>query len=119
MDRTIVTSSWLAFPSPVEIRSHRSQNLTAVSNASLRGEPVEEMSDRSWELVASDEPTILAKPLFDAVVMRNGQSDGWLANPASTNESNWCKIFGETAIDGSGSELVNKLRHGLATSLPL
>jgi len=46
------------------------------------------MDRRRWELIASDEPTILAKPLLDAIVMEDFQSDGCLANPASTDESN-------------------------------
>jgi hypothetical protein len=54
------------------------------------------MSDRSWELVTSDEPTILAKPLLDAMVMKNGQSDGCLAHSASSDESDWSQVFGET-----------------------
>ena len=54
------------------------------------------MSEHGWELVASDEPKLLAKPLFDTIMMKDGQSDGCLTNPVSTNESNWGKIFGET-----------------------
>ena len=54
------------------------------------------MSDRGWELVAADEPTILTKPLLDAVVMKNSQSDGCLADSADTNESNWGEIFCKT-----------------------
>ena len=54
------------------------------------------MNKRGWELVASDEPTILTKPLLDAMVMKNGQSDGRLADPTSTDESDWSQVFGET-----------------------
>ena len=60
------------------------------------GKPAEEMSKRSRELVASDESTILAKPLLDAVVVKSSQSDRCLSNPANTNESGWDEIFRET-----------------------
>jgi hypothetical protein len=39
------------------------------------GEPTEEMGRRCWELVASDEPTTLAKLLLDAVVMEGSRCD--------------------------------------------
>ena len=54
------------------------------------------MDECGWELVTSDKPTILAKSLFDAVVMKNGQSDGCFADSASTEESDWSQVFGET-----------------------
>jgi len=38
------------------------------------------------ELVASYEPAILAKPSLDAIVMQDGEGDGRLADPASTDE---------------------------------
>ena len=57
---------------------------------------VEEMSGRGWELVTSDEPTIVAKLLLDAMVMKNGQSDGCLADSTGTNESDRGEILCET-----------------------
>ena len=54
------------------------------------------MSDGGRELVTSNEPTILAKPLLDAMVMKNGQSDRCLADSANTDESDWSQVFGET-----------------------
>ena len=54
------------------------------------------MNERGWELITSDEPTIVAKPLLDALVVKNSQSDGCLANSAGTSESDWCQVFGET-----------------------
>ena len=51
------------------------------------------MSGRSWELVTSNESTILAELLLDAMVMKNSASDRRLANPASTDESNRSEIF--------------------------
>jgi len=54
------------------------------------------MDECGWELVTSNKPTILAKPLFDAMVMKNSQSNGCLADSASTDESDWSQVFGET-----------------------
>ena len=54
------------------------------------------MSDGGWELVASDESTILAEPLLDAMVMENGQGDRRLADSASTDEGDRSQVFGET-----------------------
>ena len=45
------------------------------------------MGGRGGELVARNEATVVAKSLFDAIVMKNGQCDGSLANPTGTNES--------------------------------
>ena len=59
------------------------------------GDPAEEMGGRGGELVASDEPTVMAKSLFDPIVMEDGQRDGRLADSANTDESGWDKIFGE------------------------
>ena len=54
------------------------------------------MDECGWELVTSDKPTILAKPLFDAMVMKNGQTDGSFADSASTDESGRSQVFCET-----------------------
>ena len=54
------------------------------------------MSDRGWELIASDESTILAEPLLDALVVENGQSDRCLSDSSRTDECNWSQILGET-----------------------
>ena len=51
------------------------------------------MSERCRELVTSNKPTVLAEPLLDAIVMEGSQSDGRLANPACTNESDWSESF--------------------------
>ena len=51
------------------------------------------MRQGGWELVASDEPTIFAKPLLDAIVVKDGQSDGCLADSTCTNESDWSEVF--------------------------
>ena len=47
-------------------------------------------------MVTADEPTIVPKPLFDAIVMEDGQGDRSLSNPPGTDESNWSEVFRET-----------------------
>ena len=54
------------------------------------------MSECGRELVASDEPTVVAKPLLDAIVMEDGQSDGCFSNPSSTDEGHRGEVFRET-----------------------
>ena len=54
------------------------------------------MGVRGGELIAADEPTVFAKPLPDAVVMEDGQSDGCFANSASTDESDRSEDFCQT-----------------------
>ena len=43
------------------------------------------MSARGGKLIAADESAALAKPLFDAAVVEDGQNSGCLANFTSTN----------------------------------
>ena len=59
------------------------------------GEPAEEMTTRWRELIATDEPTVMAKSLLDPIVVKNSQGNGGFANPSSTNESDWSKILSE------------------------
>ena len=54
------------------------------------------MSECGRELVASNESTILAKPLLGTMVVKNGQGNGCLADSSRTDECNWSQIFGET-----------------------
>jgi hypothetical protein len=54
------------------------------------------MSERGGEFVATDEPTVMAKPLLDAIVVEDGQSDGGLSNSAGTDESDGREVFCET-----------------------
>jgi hypothetical protein len=60
------------------------------------GKAAEEMSTRSRELVATDEPAVLAEPFLDAVVVEDGQSNRRLPDPPYANESDGCEFFGET-----------------------
>jgi hypothetical protein len=54
------------------------------------------MRTRSWELVATNEPSVLAKSLLDAVVVEDRQRDRRLPDPPCTDESEGCEAFGET-----------------------
>jgi hypothetical protein len=54
------------------------------------------VKERGRGLVTADEPTVVAKPSFDAIVVEDGESDGRLATPASTNQSNRRERFRES-----------------------
>ena len=51
------------------------------------------MSERRGELVAADEPTVLAKSPLDATVVGDGQSNGRLADSTDADESDWLEAF--------------------------
>ena len=53
------------------------------------------MSIGGRELVATDEPAVMTKPLLDSIVVENRQCDRGLPNPTSADESNWAKVFSE------------------------
>ena len=53
------------------------------------------MTERGGELVATDEPTVVAKPFLDAVIVEDGQGDGGLSDPTDTDEGEWGEIFCE------------------------
>ena len=53
------------------------------------------MSARRWELVTTDEPTVVSELLPDATVVEDSQSDRGLPNPACTNKCDWSAIFCE------------------------
>ena len=59
------------------------------------GEAAEEMGTGGGELIATDKPTVMAKPPLDPIVVENGQGNRSLADSTSTNESDWNKLFGE------------------------
>ena len=54
------------------------------------------MNKCGWELVASDEPSVLPKPLLDAMVMKNSQSNGRLADSTRADEGDGSKVFGQS-----------------------
>ena len=59
------------------------------------GEPAEEVSARGGKLVAPDEPTVVAEPLLDPIIVEDRQSDGGLANTAGANKGNWVEVLNE------------------------
>ena len=54
------------------------------------------MGTRSRELVATDEPTVIAKPGLYAIVVENSQGDRRFTDATCTDESDWRQIYGET-----------------------
>ena len=54
------------------------------------------MRERGGEPVATDEPTVIAKTLLDAIVVEDNQGDARLANSASTDESDRSEDFCQT-----------------------
>ena len=53
------------------------------------------MRTGGYELIATNEATIVAKPLLDPVVVENSQSDGGLADSARANEGDWNEVLSE------------------------
>jgi hypothetical protein len=56
-------------------------------------EPAEEVGERGRELVAADEPAVVAKLMFDAVVVEDSQSNRRLADSASAKQGNGGQIL--------------------------
>ena len=54
------------------------------------------MSERRWELVASDKSTVFVEPPLDAIVVEDSQSDGRFPDPPWTDESGWSELFRKT-----------------------
>ena len=50
------------------------------------------MGTRRWELVTTNESTIITKPLLDAIVMEDGKGDGSLPNATWSDESEGVEI---------------------------
>jgi len=51
------------------------------------------MSERGGELVAADEPAVDTKPLLDAIVVEDGESEGRLSDSANADKSKWSEVF--------------------------
>ena len=47
------------------------------------------------ELVTTDEPPVVAKPLLNAIVVEDSQRDRRFANPTYTNEGDRTEAFGK------------------------
>ena len=54
------------------------------------------MGTRSWELITTDESTVLAESVFDPTVVENSESNGRFPNPSCTDESDGFEPFGES-----------------------
>jgi hypothetical protein len=54
------------------------------------------MKPRSWEFIATDESTIIAKPGLDVIVVKDGESDRGFPDPSCANEGDGLQVFGET-----------------------
>ena len=54
------------------------------------------MSERGGELVTADEPTVVAEPFLDAIVMEGGQGDRYFADSAGTNKSERSEVSCQT-----------------------
>jgi len=66
------------------------------TRANNLGELAEEMGTGGGELVATDEPTVVTEPLLDVIMVKDGQSNRGLANPAGTDEGDWSEVVGKT-----------------------
>ena len=53
------------------------------------------MSTRSGEFITTDEPTVVAEPCLDAIVVEDGEGDGGFPDSPCTNESDGFQVFGE------------------------
>lgn len=54
------------------------------------------MSARNREFVTTNEPSVVAKPFLDALVVENGEGDRCLPDSRCANESNGLEAFYET-----------------------
>jgi len=53
------------------------------------------MCGRGGELVTPDKSTVMTKPLLDPVMVEDSQGDRGLADPASTDQSDWSQLLGQ------------------------
>ena len=66
------------------------------------------------ELVAADESTLVTETLLDAILMKDGESDGCFSDSPWTDESNWGEIFSEIddLFDQLGTSETGSWRRG-------
>jgi hypothetical protein len=95
MDSALSRTMSISFEDRNGRRGVRSSGFSTPAPTDL-GEPSEEMRERGGELVATNEPTVVTEPLFDPIVVENGQGDGGLANSAGTDESDRSEVFCES-----------------------
>ena len=55
----------------------------------------EEIGARSWELVATNKPSVVTEPFYDTVMVEDGQCDRGLPDSTWADESNRSKMFSE------------------------
>ena len=53
------------------------------------------MGARGEELITTDKPTVVSKPLPGAIVVEDGQSDRCLPDSPCADESDWSEVFCE------------------------
>ena len=46
-------------------------------------------------MVATDESTVVAEPLLDPIVMKDGEGDRRLSDPSRTDQSDGLEVFGQ------------------------
>ena len=59
------------------------------------GEFGKEVGKGWYEFIAMNEPTVIAKSLFDAVIVKDSEGNGCLPNPPCTNEGKGFELFSE------------------------
>ena len=59
------------------------------------GELGEEVWKRGSEFIATEEPTVVAKFAFDAIVVKDCEGNGCLPNPPRADEGNRFELFCE------------------------
>ena len=63
------------------------------ASANGLGEMGEEIGKRGCEFITADQSTVVAKFVFDAIVVKDSEGDGCFSNPPCANEGNWLKPF--------------------------
>ena len=54
------------------------------------------MDTRSRELIATNEPAVIAKPALDPIVVEDSEGNGCLPNASCADKSNGLKVFSES-----------------------
>ena len=69
---------------------------SALSRTDDLRQSAREVSERGGELVAADEPAVVAKPSLGAIVVEDAHRNARLSDSAGTDEGNWSEEFCET-----------------------
>jgi hypothetical protein len=54
------------------------------------------MRTRGWELVTSDKPTVVTKPVLNAIVVEDLECDRRFPDSTCTDESDRLEVFGDS-----------------------